>query len=122
MDKKLGGFLFDAGDWKKGELKTIAIKERTWIDAIPDKLILPCSICGCRVDFDYVVDDDFWSKIVPIQHQQQVICLNCLDILATQKGENVCEHIETVFYCGEDKTIQLSPDVLYLYKKKKGCV
>ena len=59
-----------------------------WIDALPDKSALPCSICGCRVDFDYIVEDFFWDKIIPQKHKLNVVCLNCLDVLAKQKDEN----------------------------------
>jgi hypothetical protein len=96
-------------------MKNIKIKEGEWIDALPDKLILPCSLCGCRVDFDYHVDDTFWNMIVPKEHHLNVVCLNCLDVMATQKGENIGEHIEKVYYCGEGKTIDLLKRSVYLY-------
>jgi len=88
-----------------------------WIDSLPDKLLLPCSICGCRVDFDYIVDDFLWNEVVPKQHKLNVVCLNCLDVLATEKGENVCEHIKRMFYCGEEKTMTLFCGPTFHYQK-----
>lgn len=99
-------------------MKIITIKKDHWIDAVPDGLDLPCSICGCRVDFDYHVDDEFWEKMVPRAYKLGVICLRCLDVMATLKGENVCEHLENVFFCGENKTILLSPNCVYIYNKR----
>lgn len=98
-------------------MKNINIKKDEWIDAIPDKLICPCSICGCRVDFDYVVDDDFWAFIVPQEYRLDVLCLRCLDIIAKRKGENVCDYIERIYYCGEGKTMELLRNNLYLFNR-----
>lgn len=93
------------------------IPEGTWPDAIPDKLISPCSVCGCRVDFDYHVDDDFWNEIVPYEHKHNVVCFHCLDIMATSLGENICDHVQQIYYCGEKKTMLLNGEILYLYEK-----
>lgn len=90
-----------------------------WIDSLPNKLLSSCSICGCRVDFDYTVEDFLWDKVVPKKHKLNVVCLNCLDVLATEKGENVCEHIKKIFYCGEEKTMILFCGPTFHYKKLK---
>ena len=103
-----------------GEFKISEEKEHfiNWIDALPDKSILHCSICGCRVDFDYIVEDFLWDKVVPKKHKRNVVCLNCLDVLAKEKAENVCEHIKKIFYCGEGKTMTLFHGPTYHYKKQ----
>ena len=103
----------------KEKMKVVVIEKGKWIGGIPDKLIGPCVICGCRVDFDYKVDDSFWERISPPNYKRDVICLRCLDIIATTKGENVCNYIESVFYTGEGKTMELLGDILYLYDKSK---
>lgn len=98
-------------------MNTIRIVKNEWPDSIPDKLVLPCSVCGCRVDFDYLVDDDFWNKIVPIIHRRNVVCLRCLDRMATTFEENICTHIQPICFCGEGKTIILNPVMAYVYVK-----
>ena len=93
------------------------IKNGEWIDGIPSPLVSPCLLCGCKVNFDYTVDDSFWTRIVPLEYKLGVICLKCLDTLATIKGENVCDHILNLYWCGDNKTLKLIPHSLFLYDK-----
>lgn len=81
-----------------------------------------CSNCGCKVNFDYIVSDSFWDEIVPPEHRLNVICLRCLDEMATLKGEDICDHIETVYYLGVNKTMRLTPKVMFSYKAKTSGV
>ncbi|OEU66285.1 MAG: hypothetical protein BA863_10330 [Desulfovibrio sp. S3730MH75] len=98
-------------------MKTIFIKKDTWIEALPDRLVLPCSVCGCRVDFDYTINDAFWKKVVSSKYIRDVVCLHCLDVMAVAKRENIHEHLEKIHYCGEGKTIELCANTVYFEEK-----
>ena len=78
----------------------------------------PCSVCGCRVDFDYIVSNTFWDMIVPHKYHLKVVCLHCLDEMATEKGEDICDHIENIYYSGVNKTMKLTPKVMFSFKAK----
>jgi hypothetical protein len=96
-----------------------------WIDGIQDKSALPCCICGCEVDFIFLVTDSFWKKIIHSKYRLDVICLHCFDVLAKEKEEDISNEITDIFYCGKEKTMKLSCDRIYPYKernKKPPCL
>jgi len=101
----------------KEKNRKIIISDK-WPEAISDGLSLPCSICGIIPMFDYHVDDDFWSRIVPGHIRRDVICLPCLDGLAHNVQLDVAEHIEFVHFTGIGKTVVLIPERTYYYEKK----
>ena len=94
------------------KVKKIRIKDK-WIPAIPDSLNLPCGICGHTPYIDYGVDDDLWNKIAPKDMARGVICLHCFDKLCKLKGIDITKHIKDIYYCGDEKTLQLSIDTEY---------
>lgn len=90
----------------------------SWPEAISDGVALSCSVCHRQGFFDYHVDDDFWEEVAPKEYKLDVICLPCLDGLATRKGLDVASHLESVQFTGIGKTIVLLPDRVYYYEKQ----
>jgi len=86
-----------------------------WIGGISDGLTLPCALCGHIPHFDYRVDDKFWNCIVHESIGLGVVCLSCLDKLATAAGLDVADHIEDLQFTGMGKTIVFAPEKTYYY-------
>ena len=89
-----------------------------WIAGVSDGLTLPCGICGKIPKWDYRVDDDFWRKVAPHKHRLGVICLGCLDKLASEKGLDIAKYLIDVQFTGINKTIELVPSKIYYYKNR----
>ncbi len=95
-------------------MNTVKILEE-WPEGISDGLTLPCSICKRKVSFDYHVSGDFWKNVVPSKYKLDVVCLPCLDTLASKTGLDVAGHLEFVQFTGIDKTIEMPLDTVYYY-------
>jgi len=100
-------------------MKIKTIHRGKWIGGIPDSLTLPCGICGKKVDYDFQVDDELWDNIVPKKYRRGVLCLKCLDLLASKQNIDISKHLKKVYYCGENKTIELKPGIEYRWEKAK---
>lgn len=87
---------------------------------ISDGLNLLCSICHSKVVWDYTVSDDFWEEVAPAEFRRDVICLYCLDELASAEGLNVGEHLEDLQFVGVDKTVAFIPTQIYTYENRKA--
>lgn len=90
-----------------------------WPGGISSGLALPCSVCHKRVFFDFLVDDEFWQRVVPSSYRRDVVCLPCLDRLATKNGLDVASHLEDIQFTGIGKTVICLPSQVYYYKKQK---
>jgi hypothetical protein len=90
---------------------------KDWPGAVSDGLTLPCSQCGAVPNFDYVVNDVFWRKVVPESDRLMVTCLPCLDALATAKGLSVYKHLRQIQFVGKLETISLVPAVTFTRTK-----
>jgi len=101
------------------KIKEIYIKSK-WIGGISDGLTLQCYLCKRIPKFDFTIEDSFWNKIVPKKYRLGIICLPCLDKLATEKGENVAIYLERIQFTGIGKTILLKPEKIFYYKNKRG--
>jgi len=101
-------------------IKIYNITKGNWIAGVSDGLILPCRICGKVPKFDYRVDDAFWKRVVDKKDRTWVICLPCLDKLASDKGLDVAKHLIDVQYTGIGKTIELTPSKIYYYENIGG--
>jgi len=84
---------------------------RTRINRDVDRLVSPCSRCGNVVPFDYVVDDEFWQRIVPKEWWSNVLCLSCLDILACEHDESVHDHLSLIYFGGQRVTSVMFAEV-----------
>lgn len=89
-----------------------------WPEAISDGLTLPCSICGVIPYIDYRVGSDLWGRVVPEAYRRGVVCLSCLDRLASDAGLDVAAHLEFAQFTGVGKTIVLLPDRTYYYAQE----
>jgi hypothetical protein len=65
-----------------------------------------CKACGCSDKFDFNVPDELWKKVVPIEHRNQVICLDCFDNFAFKKGIDYSDSIETIYFAGNQATFE----------------
>lgn len=99
-------------------MKRVIVKDK-WPEAISDGLTLSCSICGCKVMYDYHVDDDFWTKVVPEHCRRSVLCLACLDKLATDMDLDITKHLQEIQFTGIGKTIVLKPEKVFYYGLKR---
>jgi len=100
-------------------MKIYTIERGQWIPGVSDGLTLPCGVCGKIPKFDYKVDSDFWRKVVDKKHRLGVVCLPCLDKLASNKGLDVGKHLIDVQFTGIGKTIELLPDKIFYYQNKE---
>jgi len=94
------------------------IVSNSWPSGISDGLVLPCSVCHKQVFFDYLVDDEFWQEVVPKKYRLDVVCLPCLDKLATKDGLDITDYLKSIQFTGIGKTIIFLPFRVYYYKKQ----
>ena len=99
-------------------MKKIIVTDK-WPEAISDGLVGRCKICGELPYIDYLVYDNFWKMVVPPQYKLDVVCLSCLDRLASKMGLDISENIECIHYTGINKTIVLLPKEVYYYNRRK---
>jgi len=99
-------------------LKVYYLTRGNWIAGVSNGLLLTCRICKKLPKFDYKVDDAFWKKVVEKKDRTWVICLPCLDKLASNKGLDVAKHLIDIQYTGIGKTIELMPTKIYYYKEE----
>lgn len=90
--------------------------EREWPDAVSDGLTLRCACCGRVPRFDYRIRDAEWEATVPEFYRRGVVCLPCLDCLATARGVDVSGAIEEVQFTGIGKTVVLRPVLVHRYQ------
>ena len=100
-------------------MRRIELHRGGWEAGISVGLTLPCRVCGKVPKFDYLVDDTFWKQVVEEKDRLDVVCLPCLDKLATAKDLDVSEHLEEVQFTGINKTIMLIPARVYLYNREE---
>ena len=93
--------------------------DELWPETISDGLELLCALCNQKVQFDYHVNDEFWHSVVPASIRRDVICLPCLDKLATDAELNVALYLESVQFIGNGKTISLIPSEVYVYSEEE---
>lgn len=93
--------------------------EDKWPEAVCDGLCLPCKCCGNKTMYDYTVTEKFWKEVVPKKYKKWVVCLPCLDKIATEKGRNFGEHLIRVQFTGIKKTIIMEPSTIYDYSDYK---
>jgi len=83
-------------------------------EGISDGLILPCAICGNEhIQFDYTVTDELWQAVVPDKARRAVVCLPCLDKLATERGIDIGANMISLQFTGQDVTIKFMPIGVY---------
>lgn len=44
-----------------------------------------CKVCGSLDNCDFKVADDVWRTAVPLQHQNETLCLNCFEVFTSEK-------------------------------------
>ena len=92
------------------------MRQSSWPEGVSDGLSLPCAICGGHPKFDFRVSDDMWLAVVGgAEYRRGVVCLPCLDGLATEKGLDVSAALLEVQYTGIGKTIILKPEWTHRY-------
>ena len=96
-------------------MEKINIQKGVWAEGISDGLTIPCGRCKNHTDFDYTITDELWKEIVPQHLKLGVICLSCLDTMATEKGIDISNFLERVQFTGTKKTIELIPKRVFYY-------
>lgn len=66
-----------------------------------------CKACHCADKFNYRVPDRLWEQIVPRPLQDGVVCLDCFDSFASEKGIQYAEALESVYFAGEKAAMEL---------------
>ena len=62
-----------------------------------------CKVCG-RIDkFNFDIPDNIWSKIVPKEYQNRVVCLSCFDEFAKLAEIDYSDYINTLYFAGEER-------------------
>ena len=65
-----------------------------------------CKACGCTDKFDFKVPNRLWKKVVPVKCQNKVVCLECFDELAFEKGVDYCDFIDVLYFAGDQATFK----------------
>jgi hypothetical protein len=65
-----------------------------------------CRACGHSEKFDFYVPDDIWQQVVPPEHQRGVICLECFDEFAFDKGVDYSQSIGTLYFAGDQAVLE----------------
>jgi hypothetical protein len=65
-----------------------------------------CKICGCEDKFDFNVRDDVWKRVVPDDCENKVVCLDCFDRLAFEKGIDYSDCIGFLYFTGDQATFK----------------
>lgn len=91
-----------------------------WPPGISDGLSQKCKNCGVYPVWDYTVTDKFWSKVVPKEWRQDVICFDCFVLLCRQAklDYELPGEITHLQYTSKGFTIWFSPDFVFWYKEQ----
>lgn len=87
-----------------------------WPGGVTDGLVLKCGICDELPYIDYNVTNDFWNEVVPEKHRLGVICLKCLDKIATEIGYDVSDYIIRLQFTGNKKSIIFHATKVYYWE------
>jgi hypothetical protein len=68
--------------------------------AIAESRRQTCKVCGRRDKFDYHVPDELWRAAVPSQYGRSVVCLNCFDDFAHDRGVGYGNALEKLYFAG----------------------
>lgn len=60
-----------------------------------------CKCCGHPHKFNFNVPDGIWAAIVPIELRGLVVCLECFDDFAREKGIDYSEAIDLLYFAGD---------------------
>ena len=60
-----------------------------------------CKVCKCPDKFDFNVPDETWNRVVPVEYQQGVVCLECFDRFACEKQIDYSDSIEVLYFAGD---------------------
>lgn len=85
-----------------------------WPGGISDGLTLPCGVCGVVPSFDYTVTEESWKTYAPHEHRLGVVCLPCLDRLASETSGTL--KVLRIQFCGIGKTIVFMPTMIHRYR------
>ena len=96
-------------------MRVFKMTKGNWIDCISGGLENPCVRCGKRQIIDYGVDDKFWKKIIPKELRQDVVCIECLQTIAKQKGYDIGSHLKEIQITLPGLTVDCLPCNLFYY-------
>jgi len=100
------------------EIDRIVVKDK-WIESVSDGLRLRCPYCKKIPDIDYIVDGKIWNELIPKKYRYGVVCLRCIDKLASEQGIDITNYIKKIYFIGEYKTLELKLSKIYYWKKFK---
>ena len=66
-----------------------------------------CSSCCCEDKFDYHVPPSLWQAVVPKEFYDAVICLECFDKFAAEKGLRYADELSMIYFAGEKAAMKL---------------
>jgi hypothetical protein len=59
-----------------------------------------CTVCGVPYKFDFHVPDDVWAAVVPWLHRERVVCLDCFDEFAAERGIDYAASLRELCFAG----------------------
>lgn len=59
-----------------------------------------CAVCKCTDKFNFAVPDEIWRRIVPVEYQNKVVCLQCFDEFARQTNVDYSGALRTLYFAG----------------------
>jgi hypothetical protein len=63
-----------------------------------------CKVCGRPDKFNFHVPDDIWEMVAGTEFNNRVVCLNCFDELAKEKGIKYADSLQEVYFAGSQAT------------------
>ena len=60
-----------------------------------------CKVCKCQDKFNFHVSDKVWKKAVPLEFQNNVVCLSCFDELARKQNVDYSDSLEVLYFAGD---------------------
>lgn len=76
-------------------------------DMVPESQRQTCKACGKRDKFNFYVPDEVWTAVVPEPLQCRVVCLECFDGFATDRGVSYADSISEIYFVGDRAILDL---------------
>ena len=67
-----------------------------------------CKACGRPDYWNFDVPDTLWAAIVPNELQNRVVCLQCFDAFALERGVKYAASLTAICFAGEMAALELA--------------
>jgi hypothetical protein len=68
-----------------------------------------CKACGNEDKFDFKVPNDVWANVVPAHLRNRVVCLQCFDRFASERGIEYARSLRALYFAGDRAAFEFRP-------------